>query len=256
MLPVDRRKKIVELIYSQGSVQVAELSERFQVSEETIRRDLDRLEAEDVLKRTYGGAYIDRGLISDVPIWIREEAYLEGKDWIGEKCKDFIQDGDVIMLDSSTTSLHIAKKIKQHKKITVITNSLKVILELSDDEHIQLIDTGGKLRKRSQSFVGKNTLNTLKQYFTDYSFVSCSGIHLTRGITDANEEEAEVRKQMFRQADQKVLIIDYTKLNKTSFALIDDYANLDKVITDKRLPAEWIDAFTQKGVDFDDREKS
>ncbi|MCD8510468.1 MAG: DeoR family transcriptional regulator [Bacillus sp. (in: Bacteria)] len=91
MLPVDRRRTIVEILYNQGSVVVTELSEQFNVSEETIRRDLEKLEKERVLKRTYGGAYLDKGMMNDVPVWIREEAYREGKESIGQKCSEMIE---------------------------------------------------------------------------------------------------------------------------------------------------------------------
>lgn len=254
MLPVDRRRKIVELLYSNGSVVVADLSNIFNVSEETIRRDLEKLENEKILKRTYGGAYLDQKMINEVPVWIREEAYKEEKEWIGVKCAKMISDDAVIILDSSTTSLYIAKKIKNNKKITVITNSLKVTNELSSDENINLICIGGSLRHRSQSFVGHNGLSNLKNYFADMAFVSCSGVDLKNGITDSNEYEAEIRKLMLQQSDYKVLIIDHTKLNKTAFKFIAPISEVNKLVTTKPLPVQWKKHLQQQGISIDDEE--
>jgi len=125
MLAIERRKRIMRLIQENQSVLVPELSKLFNVTEETIRRDLEKLEAEGLLKRTYGGAVINENSSADIPLNIREITNIESKQAISMKVAEYIEDGDTLLLDSSSTVLQVAKQIKFKKKLTVITNSEK-----------------------------------------------------------------------------------------------------------------------------------
>ncbi|MDT3427580.1 DeoR/GlpR family transcriptional regulator of sugar metabolism [Paenibacillus forsythiae] len=254
MLAAERRTKIINMLLEQGYVLVTELSKSLNVSEETIRRDLGKLEKENLLTRTHGGAFIDEGITSDIPVGIRERAYLQGKDWIGEKVVDLINSGDTLMLDSSTTSLHIARKIKSKKNLTVITNSFKAQMELSSAEDIKIISTGGILRQHSLSYVGHAATRALSNYFADTAIISCSGIHPDKGISDSNEYEAEMRKIMLKNAEYKILAVDTTKLNKLGFMFIADFTAINKVVVDKKLPADWVQLFERLNIEYDDRE--
>ncbi|OAJ75372.1 DeoR family transcriptional regulator [Brevibacillus sp. SKDU10] len=254
MLAIERRKKIMNMLFEQGNVMVTELSKQFSVSEETIRRDLDKLEKEGILVRTYGGAILEDGLRSDFPLWVRESYYVDVKQKLGEKCAQLIKSGDTIMLDSSTTSLYIAKKIKNKQNLTVITNSFKVELELSDAEHVKLISTGGTLQRRSLSYVSHSATRALSHYFADASFVSCTGLHLQRGATDSNEFEAEIRKLMLKNSEQKILVLDHTKIDKAGFTFITDFQGITKVITDQPLSVEWRQLLSRYNIEIDDED--
>ncbi|MCD8510467.1 MAG: DeoR/GlpR family DNA-binding transcription regulator [Bacillus sp. (in: Bacteria)] len=118
---------------------------------------------------------------------------------------------------------------------------------------LNLLASGGDLRHRSQSFVGHNAIRTLKHYYADIAFVSCSGVDLTRGITDTNEHEAEIRKVMLGHSQYKVLIIDHTKFDKTAFSFIAPLNQIDKIVTNKKLPNKWEEASKQQGITIDDR---
>ena len=143
MLAMDRRAVILDRIQKKTSVRVTELAEEFQVTEETIRRDLEKLESEGYVTRTYGGAVLAQNNASDLSIHVRETQNLEGKRRIARKVADMIGDNETLMLDSSTTSMFVARNIR--KKVTIITNSVRIPQEVAALENIEIIVTGGTL---------------------------------------------------------------------------------------------------------------
>ncbi|MBU0927570.1 MAG: DeoR/GlpR family DNA-binding transcription regulator [Spirochaetes bacterium] len=240
MLAVERRKKIFGLLRQQGIVTVSDLSQQFEVSEETIRRDLQKMESSDGVARTYGGAYITKAVHSDIPIRIREGIYIEGKETIASLCEAMITDGETVILDSSTTSLHIADRLKSRRNLVVITNAVKIAIALAESDGVKVICTGGTLRGSQLSFVGPAASKSLGAYYADKAFVSCTGIDLANGITDSDEQEAEIRKRMLEQAQRTILVADNTKLGKTSFSLIATLDAMDALVTDKDPGPEWL----------------
>ncbi|TVR05395.1 MAG: DeoR/GlpR transcriptional regulator [Spirochaetaceae bacterium] len=239
MLAVERRQVIFELLQETGSVTVTDLSRRFEVSEETIRRDLTKMESGGLLQKTYGGAFINAGMHREVPVSLREHTYVEGKNVIGALSAEIIRNGDTIFLDASTTAVHIAEQILDRKNLVVITNALKVVESLARAPSIKVICTGGTLRASSLTLVGKAAESAIAQYFADKAFICCDGVHRAHGVTDANEKEAEVRKQMMRQAASSILVVDATKFDKTSFVHMADFGGFDVMITDKEISSEW-----------------
>ena len=161
MLAVERRACIKETIQEQKSVAVSDLARRFDVTEETIRRDLKVLEAQGVLTRTYGGAFIQGGAINEVDVTLRETSYVEAKRQIAAQCLHLIRNGDSIFLDSSTTALEIARAIRD-MRLTVLTNSLLIADVLSHSESIRLQVIGGVLQPQSMSFLGEAALAALE----------------------------------------------------------------------------------------------
>lgn len=250
MLAVERRKKILEMLKENQSVLVTELGKLFNVTEETIRRDLEKLEKEGLLKRTYGGAVLHESTNLELPFNVRETTNAEGKKAIGLKVSEFIEDGDTIILDSSSTALQVAKNIKSKNGITVITNSQKVILELSSAEQIKVISTGGTLRSTSMSLVGHLAEKTLQSYNVDKAVISCAGASLIKGFTDSNELEAEVKKAMMSSAEKVILVIDNTKFDRVSFTRIADFRNIDYIFTDKSLSFEWEKELEERKIEL------
>lgn len=239
MLAVERRKRIMEMIKEKNSVLVTELSKFFSVTEETIRRDLEKLEKEGLLKRTYGGAVLHESTNVELPFNIRVGTNPEGKKVIGIKAAEFIEDGDSIILDSSSTALQVAKNIKDKSRITVITNSEKVILELSNAADCKVISTGGTLKANSMSLVGHWAEKAIQNYNVDKAVISCAGASLSKGFTDSNELEAEVKKAMINSSAKVFLVIDSTKFDKVSFIKTADFKNIDYIFTDKKLSEQW-----------------
>ncbi|WP_077210977.1 DeoR/GlpR family DNA-binding transcription regulator [Bacillus dakarensis] len=247
MLPIARKNKIKEIILEQKSVTVSELTNIFKVTEETIRRDLKQLEEEGVLTRTYGGAFISEGVQNDVNVNLREHIHVEGKRKIASRCLSMIKNGDSIFLDASTTSLVIATMLED-KKLTVVTNSIKVINTLIDKKNINIVVIGGTLSPSSLSNVGRSAEYTMNHYFFDTAFISCRSVSMQHGITDSNEQQAAIRKLAAEHANNVYLIADYTKFDKTSFARICDFDLIDNVVVDKSLSPEWKQFLSEQNI--------
>lgn len=247
MLPIARKAKIKEIILEKKNVTVAELTKLFNVTEETIRRDLKQLEKEGFLTRIYGGAYINDGVMNDVHVNLREHIYVEGKRKIAEKCVEFIQHGDSVFLDASTTSLFIARMLG-NKRITVVTNSLKIVNALIENENVHLVITGGGISRGSMSALGRSAEQSINTYYFDKAFVSCRSVSKQHGITDSNEQQAEVRRLVIERANRVYLVADITKFDRTSFASICGFDKIHTLVTDKPLSPDWREFLRQQGV--------
>lgn len=240
MLAIVRRQKIVDIIQEKKKVLVQELATSFSVTEETIRRDLEKLEEQGILKRTYGGAIINQGTNVDMPVDMREISNKEGKLKIAEQVSQIIQEGDTLMLDSSSTAFYVAKCIKRSKKrVTIITNSLKVLIELQDTRDINLILAGGSFRESSKSFVGKWAENVIQNYYVNKAIICCKGMDINRGVMDSNEQEAETKKLMAKSADKVFLVVDSMKFDRSSFVNIMSFEDIDYLYTDEPLTKKW-----------------
>jgi DeoR/GlpR family transcriptional regulator of sugar metabolism len=240
MLPITRRNTIKSIITEKKSVTVSELAKTFSVTEETIRKDLQQLEGEGFLTRTYGGAYISGGVENDVDVNLREHIHIEGKESIAQLCLQYINNGDSIFLDASTTSLHIASNLKD-KRLTVTTNSIKVMELLSKNPNIKLVIIGGRVERPSMSALGRNAESNLRNYFFDTAFISCRALNMQHGITDSNEQQAEVRKIVIEHSNYTYLVADYTKFDRTAFTKICDFDKINALVVDKTLSPEWHD---------------
>lgn len=248
MLAAERRKLIMEQLQEDKRVLVSELSREYDVSEETIRRDLEHLSLEGNVTKTYGGAVLDEHLGIELPFNLRQKENAEGKQRIAELVSKEINDGEHIFLDASTTAIFIAKNIKQKHDLTVITNSVENVLELADAAGVKVICTGGVLKPDSMSYSGNKTLEAIDSYYGDKVFLSCKGLSLYKGATDGNEDVAGVKLNMIRSALVTYLVVDSSKFNKTGFARICDLKDIDVVVTDKEPPEEWIRAFKENNI--------
>jgi DeoR/GlpR family transcriptional regulator of sugar metabolism len=221
MLVAERHQKIISILEKEFSVRVSELSTLFNVTEETIRRDLEKLEKERKLIRSHGGAVKLENLnkVSDVPLEEREIQNVNEKKKIARKALSYINENDNIVLDASSTALYLARIIP-NMKLTIITNSIKVVKELSGRGKIKIISTGGILSKRSHSFIGNVTENTLSLYHVDKAFVSSKGADPGFGLSELNDDQARIKKKMCEIADKVYIMVDYTKLGKKSFSHI------------------------------------
>lgn len=249
MLPITRKNKIKELIKQKKSITVSELTKTFGVTDETIRRDLQQLEQEGFLYRTYGGAYISEGVENDVDVNIREHIHIEGKQKIAKACLQFISNGDSIFLDASTTSLGIASLLKG-LTLTVTTNSIKIANKLYEYENINVVLIGGKISHPSMSCLGRIAESNLKNYFFDVCFTSCRALNMNHGITDSNELQAEIRKLAIEHANKTFLIADYTKFDRTAFTKICDFSKINTLIVDKEPSSEWKEFLMSEGIEL------
>ncbi len=249
MLAIERRNHILSMLQQDGRVLVSDLSTMFQVTEETIRRDLEKLEKQGLAKKTYGGAIINDNVNMDLPYTVRKKANVLSKQCIAEIISTMIEDGDHIMMDASSTAVYVAKHIKNKKNITLITNSIEILLELSEVSGWKVFSTGGILKEGSLSLVGHEAEEMIHNYHVDKAIISCKGVDLERGITDSNEMEAQIKKLMLQSANTKILAVDNSKFDKISFTKICDLSNIDMVITDTKLNDKWMEKFNSMKIE-------
>ena len=176
MLAIERRREITAKLTAEGKVIVSELAKEFSVTEETIRRDLEKLDNDGIASKTYGGAVARHTGALDLPYNVREGVNVEEKQSIAEKLSSLISDGERIMLDSSSTALYIVKKLKDKKNLTIITNSVKILLEIADKTDWTVLSTGGLLKKGGLSLMGSSAEKMVNSYHVDTAICSCKGV--------------------------------------------------------------------------------
>ena len=249
MLALERRNLILEKLQIETRVVVSELSQLYGVSEETIRRDLEKLENDGLAIKSYGGAVIDDNSNMDMPFNIRKNRNVAGKQRIAELAAKLVEDGDHIMLDASTTGVFIAKALKQKSRLTVVTNSLEAIIEMSDVSGWDIISTGGLLKEGYLALLGGAARAGVEKYCVDKLFLSCKGVSMEYGFMDSLEIFAEVKQSMIHASQKVYLAVDHSKFDQDSFCRIDTFASLSGVITDQEPEARWLKLFGSLGVE-------
>lgn len=248
MLAVERRNLILEKLQEEKRVVVSELSSLYGVSEETIRRDLDKLDKDGLATKSYGGAVINENANIDMPFNIRRKHNVIGKQKIAELVATMIHDGDSIMLDASTTAIFIAKAIKNKERLTVITNSLEIVIELSDLTDWNVIVTGGSVKAGYLALLGAKTIENLNSYNVDATFVSCKGIDIKKGFTDSNEQLSQAKQAMLYAAKTGILAVDSSKFGKVAFSKVGNLKDVDTIVTDQKPNEKWLELFRHMGV--------
>ena len=227
-----RRQQILNLLEETGNLNVSELSGRFSVSVVTIRKDLDDLESEGLLQRTFGGAVFSHRSRFNRSFLERGQQYRREKCAIAAAAHSYIKDGDTIMLDAGTTTLALAEHLKSHiKSAFVITCSVPAALELSSAGYDILL-LGGTVRNKSLALLGRETLTIIERYRADKAFLGSSGFTAEMGHTTPNPEDAQVKEAIMRSANETYVLVDSSKYGHrclTSFARLRD---VDLTITD------------------------
>ena len=246
MLAIDRRNDMMAQIQREGSARVLDLSQKYDVTEETIRRDLEKLEEEGRVTRTYGGAVLNKGTKEELSINIRETRNPTGKNRIARKVSELIREGESLMMDASTTTMFVIRYLKGKPGITVITNSLRVPMEaVQQGAELEVIVAGGTFRSSSLSMIGNRTMNMLDSYYVDTAIIGCKGFDPEKWTYEPHEMEAEIKKTMRRNAQRVILVADYTKFYQKSFIRTLSVGDINVIVTDRKL-TEDIEAFLQQ----------
>ncbi len=248
MLAIERRNEILEKLQLERRVVVSELSQFYGVSEETIRKDLEKLVNEGFAVKSYGGAVINENSSIDLPFNVRKNRNVIEKQRIAKLVEGMVADGESIILDASSTAVYIAKALKDKKNLTVITNSIEIVIELLDKPDWKVFSTGGASREGSFALVGPQTDRMLQMYHADKAFVSCKGFDLHAGFTDSDELHANNKKTMLLSAKEKILAVDASKFGKTAFTAVGFLRDITSVVTDKKPEEEWLRALEEAGV--------
>ncbi|MEA1996437.1 MAG: DeoR/GlpR family DNA-binding transcription regulator [Gemmatimonadota bacterium] len=243
MFTEERQKKILDILRKKGRRRISELTGMFQVSEVTLRSDLSTLAREGHLRRTHGGALLKERSIFPGKATLdfggnNRVSNLEAKRSIGRKAAGFIEDGMNILLDAGTTILEIARRLKDHKNLTVITDSIPVAVELSDCDEISVILTGGSLRPASLAVIGPESWTMLERIHVQRSFIGAQGISLERGFFCGNAIEAETKKRMMACAEESFAVLDSSKFGSTGLVPFAGFDDFDYLLVDKIDDAE------------------
>lgn len=247
----ERREQIIQRLRQQGSVQVNDLSELFGVSTVTIRNDLAFLEKQGIAVRAYGGALIcDSNTPANEPS-VEDKSSLNTavKRSIAKAAVELIKPGHRVILDSGTTTYEIARLMRQHTDVITMTNGMNVANALLESEGVELLMTGGHLRRQSQSFYGDQAEQSLQNYHFDILFLGVDAIDLERGISTHNEDEARLNRRMCEVAERIVVVTDSTKFNRSSLHKIIDTQRIDVIIVDEGVPNESLEGLRRQGID-------
>lgn len=248
MLSKERLDLIRQIVKSEKEVLVSDLSIKFDVTEETIRRDFEKLKAEGLITRTYGGAVLNTEKSTDaVHYFKRARINVEAKKYMASKALDCIKNCYIIGFDSSTTTMEFMRLIQDREDITIVTNSANALNELAQSS-LKLLSTGGYLNKKSLSMQGPVAENTARNYNYDAVVISCRGISKEKGISDSDEMEVEMKKLLIEHAGLVVVIADHTKFNKISFVKIAGLDSIDYLVTDQEPDTEWMALLHENGI--------
>lgn len=236
MLPLERQNKILEILAKKQAATVDEMCAILYSSGATIRRDLQILENNGLIRRTHGGAiYIDANT-RDFPLTLRENENSGAKELLAQKAVNMIKEGQTLFMDSSSTVCHLARRLTGFQHLRVITNGLKTANILADIDGVEVYGTGGRLRDNAMSFVGTQAMRFVEQFHADFAFISCRGVDPDIGITDSDENEANLKRVYIQNAKTVVLLCDSTKLGKQYFCKIAPLDAVRKIITNNQLP--------------------
>jgi DeoR family transcriptional regulator of aga operon len=249
VLNEERRRAILDLLTHQGRVLVTELARQFDTSQVTIRKDLEILHAHGLVHRTHGGALPSReGALEDPTLREKEKLHHHEKLRIAESAAGKVKEGQVLILDSGTTTTAIARALRGFQNLTIITNAVNIAAELAGTA-VEVILTGGTLRKNSFSLVGPIAEETLRRLSADLLFLGVDGFDVQYGLTTPNLLEAKVNRVMVEVAKKTVAVCDSSKFGRRSLSLIVPPSALQEVITDRGVPKTDLRALKQTGVE-------
>jgi DeoR family transcriptional regulator of aga operon len=249
MLSEERRREILELLQTDGRVLVSDLAKRFRTSLITIRKDLEALHHGGELERTHGGALPMRtGALKDRSLREKEGMHRREKLRIAEAAAQMIRQGQVIILDSGTTTTAIARACRHFKSLTIVTNATNIAAELADTT-VEVILIGGVLRKNSFSLVGPLAEESLRKLSADLLFLGVDGFDVRYGLTTPNLLESRVNRAMAESARRTVVVCDASKFGRRSLSLILPTSAVHETITDKSIGTHDLKALRKANVE-------
>lgn len=244
MLNAERKEAIRKKITVEQRVLINDLCNEYKTSPVTIRKDLDSLEQEGVLTRVHGGGIVNQSIMPDLSISEKEKINLKEKERIAQFAVNLIKEGEVIILDSGFTAVHIARRLKLRSGIKIITGGLNVANEIVGSNN-ELILTGGVFSKDTFGLSGSFAENVIKNSVADKLFLGVDGVDFEKGLTANNYEEAKLNKLMIGAASETILIADSSKFGKKTMGFIGNLNDVDRIITNKEIDKKYVDELTK-----------
>ena len=246
MLAYERKQQILDYMRARGRVvTVEQLCAAVFASGATVRRDLRELEESKLIRRTRGGAILVEGSTSEDPLAFRENQNAMKKQIIADMASRHISDGMTLFLDSSSTVFALARTLDRFTNIKVITNGLKTSLLLSEFKNVKVFCTGGTLRENSKSLVGETACSYIDRFNADIAFMSCRGFSIERGVSEASEEEAAVKRRYLANCKKSILLCDLSKMNVDFLCKLAALSDYYEVITERKETNDLCNQYTQ-----------
>ncbi len=249
MIAAERRELIVQKIKASKFVSIQELSKEFSVTEMTIRRDLDFLTRQGLIKRSHGGALINDKVGLESEFDTRKIQLSEIKEVIGKKAASLISAGDCIAIDCGTTAYEVSRFISNIPDLKVITASIPVIAELLQYPQVNVICTGGELSIKDKSLVGSTAIRTIQDYILDKVFIGVAGISFDFGFTMFNMNDTLVKRAFIDRAREVIVVADSSKIGVTRHAYFCEIEKANKIITDSGISNEDYQEFINMGIE-------
>lgn len=246
-----RLSKIEEYIRTNKVAKVEDLAEIFDVTPMTIRRDLQCLEEQHIVTRTFGGAMLRTPLLEEASYKEKEAVNTEIKKKIARHAVSYIKDNDIIILDGGTTNIEIAKCLEGKNNLTIVTNDINIAYYITNFTDIDLIVSGGNVQRDTGYCLGNKSLELFKDIQVDIAFMGTSSIDIEHGLTTPNLEKAYIKRQIMQSSKRTILVTDSSKFGEVKFAKICDTADINLIITDRDIDQSNIDMAKKKKIKID-----
>ncbi len=225
----DRQKKIVEKLAIEGEVRISNLTNEFQVTEMTIRRDLEKLEAKGMLRRTFGGAI---AVMKDIALRERSSVRMEEKKWIGEQAASLVKPGESVFIDGGSTTMQVARYLKPMPNLTVVTNALNIAAELVE-KGISTVVIGGTVIGETLSMVGPLAIEAMRNIAFDRVFLGATGCTAQHGFSNSNLYDAEIKRMALEKGSEVIVVLDHSKFDVKAMVSYAELSQVDVIVTDK-----------------------
>lgn len=242
MLKTKRLDEIKEYVFKHKTVSLDELVDVFGVSKNTVRRDIKLLVEQGEIKKVYGGVAVNHSTLTsfnDRQVWNQN-----GKQKIAKMASDYVEDGDIIFVDSGTTTLEMLEFVKD-KNITVVTNNVDFIVKAMPYDNLNIFSTGGMIERKTKSFISYKGLDIFKTYNINKAFMASTGISITNGVTNSSPLESEIKSSAVKKCPHVFLLVDHRKFDKYALTTYCDLKDIHYLVTD-RLPTEHYQEFAKE----------
>ncbi|WP_196594268.1 DeoR/GlpR family DNA-binding transcription regulator [Pectinatus sottacetonis] len=247
-MKIDRINNIKELLQETNTISIDRLCDKFGVSKNTIRRDINELEKQDIVKKVYGGIMLKQNTGEPEPFASREVKNSEQKKIVAKLAAGFVKDNDVIFIDSGTTTMHLIPYLANVRNLTILTTSLYIINAAANYAQFNIICTGGTFYYPSKAFIGSSVLKCLNNYNISKIFLASAGVSLENGVTNTSPLECETKKFMMEKTAPKILLIDSSKLDVSSLMTYAQLKDFNDVVIDNRPPQKYLNYFKSNNV--------
>jgi DeoR/GlpR family transcriptional regulator of sugar metabolism len=244
----ERQKQILSLLSQQGRLSVAEIVTQFSISEATARRDLETLASQGKAQRVHGGVMAVEQAPPELPILERENEQADEKARIGRAAAGLVGHHETVFLGSGTTVLEIARNLRDHRDLTVITNSLPVLNMLAGRKEITVVSLGGMLRESELSFIGHITEQALVEVRADKVFMGTRGVSLEHGLTNDYLQETLTDRAILKSGREVIIVADHTKVNRVATVLLAPLSQMHTLVTDSKADKKFVQALKRQGM--------